>query len=102
MSDFKPQEIANTAWAPATMDQPEETLLQDGESCRAADGTAKPQGLASMAWAFATMDHPDEKLFIALARAAERRVSDFIARNIANIAWASATLNELDEKLLTA
>ena len=74
--------------------------LQSG--CRAADGTAKPQGLASMAWAFATMDHPDEKLFTALARAAERRVSDFIAQNIANIAWASATLNELDEKLLTA
>ena len=64
VSDFKPQEIANTAWEPATMDQPEKTLLQGfGESCRAADGTAKPQGLASMAWAFATMDQPDEKLF---------------------------------------
>ena len=41
-------------------------------------------------------------LFNALARAAERRVSEFNAQSLANTAWAFATVNRLDEKLFTA
>ena len=37
------------------------------------------------------MKQPDEKLFIALARAAERRVSEFHAQALANTAWTVAT-----------
>ena len=52
-----------------------------------------------MAWAFATVKQSDEKLFAALARAAEWRVSEFNAQNFANTGWAFATLKQADEKL---
>ena len=38
-------------------------------------------------WAFATVNHRDEKLFAALARAAERRLSEFNLHGIANTAY---------------
>ena len=60
------------------------------------------QDLANTAWAFATVNLLDEKLFRALAREAERRVSEFNAQNLANTAWAFATVKLLDEKLLRA
>ena len=37
----------------------------------------KVQELANTAWSFVTVRLPDEKLFAALARAVERRVSQF-------------------------
>ena len=48
------------------------------------------------------MNHRDEKLFAALARASERRLSDFNARGVANTAWAFATVNYRDETLFAA
>ena len=48
------------------------------------------------------MIRPDEKLFTALARSAERRLSEFNVQNLANTAWAFATVNRPDEKLFTA
>jgi len=36
-------------------------------------------------------------LFTILARAAERRMSDFDSQNIANTAWAFATADQVDE-----
>merc|ERR1712118_253579 len=44
----------------------------------------------------------DEKLFTALARAAELRVSDFKLQGLANTAWAFVSVNRPDEKLFTA
>ena len=49
------------------------------------------KGLANTAWAFVTACEPDAPLFAALARAAERRLSDFSAQGLANTAWAFAT-----------
>ena len=48
------------------------------------------------------MNYRDEKLFAALARAAERRLSDFNPQNVANTAWAFATVNYRDEQLFAA
>ena len=48
------------------------------------------------------MNHWDEKLFAALVRAAERRLSEFNAQELANTAWAFATVNYRDEKLCAA
>ena len=45
------------------------------------------------------MKQSDEKLFTALARAAERWMSEFNAQDLANTAWAFATENLLDKKL---
>ena len=45
------------------------------------------------------MKYRDEKLFAALARVTERRLSHFKPQEVANTAWAFATVNYLDEKL---
>ena len=45
------------------------------------------------------MKLPHEKLFMALARAAERQVSKFNAQNLANTAWSFATVAQLDVQL---
>ena len=44
----------------------------------------------------------EKALFEALARAAERRMGDFIAQELANTAWAFATAGQLDALLFTA
>ena len=41
-------------------------------------------------------------LFPVLARAAERRLSEFNPQGVANTAWAFATVNHRDEKLFAA
>ena len=48
------------------------------------------------------MNHRDEKLFGALARAAERRLSEFNPQDVANTAWAFAAVKHRDEKLFAA
>ena len=48
------------------------------------------------------MNQPDKKLFNALARAAEQRVSEFDKQAVANTAWAFATLKQPHEKLFMA
>ena len=71
LSEFKTQELANTAWAFATVNRPDEKLFT--ALARAAVQRVsgfKLQELANMAWAFATVKRPDEKLFTVLARAA--------------------------------
>ena len=56
-----------------------------------------------MAWAFATAKRLDDKtLFMALARAAERRLSEFNVQELANTAWAFAAWKRLEAKLLAA
>ena len=52
-----------------------------------------------MAWAFATVQQPDEKLSISLARAAERRASEFSSQMFANTTWAFAAIWPSDEQL---
>ena len=72
MSELNVQELANTAWAFATVNRLDEKLLT------ALAGAAeqrvhefKPQELANGAWVFATANRPGEKLFTAFARAVD-------------------------------
>ena len=60
------------------------------------------QHLANTAWACAKVRHSDEKLFAALARAAERLVSQFKEHGLVNTAWALAKVGQSDEKLFAA
>ena len=71
MSDFNPQEVANTAWAFATVNYRDEKLF--AALARAAErrlSEFKPQNVANTAWASATVNYRDEKLFAPLAVAA--------------------------------
>merc|ERR1712151_177278 len=49
--------------------------------------------------AFATAGFPNAELFAVLAKAAERRIGDFNARDLANTAWAFATAGFLNAEL---
>ena len=66
-------------------------------------GGIDARGLASVTYgvaqAFAKVGHLEEKLLVALARAAELRLSQFSPQGIANTAWAFVTVGHLDEKL---
>ena len=77
LSDFNPQDVANTAWASATAKYRDEKLF--AALARAVERLSEfnPQEGANTAWAFATVNYRDEKLFAALARAVERRLSEF-------------------------
>ena len=58
-----------------------------------------PLEFANTAWASAKVMHRDEKLFTALARAAEQRLSEFKPQELANTAWALAKVSVPDERL---
>ena len=78
MCKLKPQELANTTWAFATVRQVDEPLF--AALARASEGRVcnfKPQNLANRAWAFATVGQVDETLFAALASASEGRMCNF-------------------------
>ena len=71
------QELANTAWPFATVNQSDEKLFT--ALATAAEQRVREfseQDYANLAWAFATMNQSDEKLFTLLARAAEQCVDD--------------------------
>ena len=72
MSEFKPQDIANTAWSFATVNQSDGKLFT--LLARAAEqrlGEFNAQCLANTAWALATVKRSDVKLLTALAKAVE-------------------------------
>ena len=77
-SEFNAQELANTAWALATMNLLYEkqftTLVKEAKRQMSEFNT---QGLANTTWALATVRTLAEKLITALAREAERRASEF-------------------------
>ena len=76
LGDFKPQELANTAWAFATLGQADAQLCMVlAREAGQRVGDLNPQGLANKTWAFATLGHVDAQLFMALAREAELKVA---------------------------
>ena len=79
LRDFKPQELANTAWAFATAGRAAPTLLDAiaTEAVRRGLRDFNEQELANTAWAFAAADHLapalfDSDAFVQQLRAAER------------------------------
>ena len=80
VSEFNVQDIANTAWAFATLDHWDDKLF--AALAREAEmqvSKFNAQNIAKTAWAFATLGQLDEKLFAAFAKSAERRIRKFDA-----------------------
>jgi len=89
--DFKPKELADTAWALATAGRTAPKLFvaiafEVARHVRAFN----PQGLATIAWAFATAGHTATALFDAIAAETTRRVRKFSPQELASTAWAFA------------
>ena len=57
------------------------------------------EDFVNSSWAFATVYRSNEKLFADLARAMQRRASEFKPQDLANTAWALVKVGHLDEKL---
>jgi cytochrome P450 len=100
---FKPQELANTAWAMATA-RHEAPALLDAIADKAAPraGEFKPQELANTSWAFATAGHAAPALLDAIAAEAAPRAGEFKPQDLANTAWAFATAGHAAPALLDA
>ena len=68
-------------------------------------GQVGARALSNIAHGAAAHRIKDESIYVlfrALAREAERRVKEFIARDLANTAWAFAKVNLSNEKLFAA
>ena len=104
VSDFNSQELANTAWAFATVGQSD--ALLSTALARAAErrvGDFNAQELANTVWALAlsvgcqivaTVGQSDVQLFMVLARAAGWHVVDFNTQDLVNTAWAFAKVRQ--------
>lgn len=81
MRRFKPQNLANVAWAIAmasgshTLPWPLFAALAG--AAEQLVGFLNPQGLTNLAWAFAKSGRQDEQLFAILACAVHQRMSEF-------------------------
>lgn|GEM_PF-5121275 len=91
---FSSQDVANTAWALATL------KIADSKLCEALSYRARqviaefnPQALSSTAWAFATLNVTDTELFEALSHRARQYITEFPPQAIAVTAWAFAVNN---------
>jgi hypothetical protein len=99
----KPREIAQTAWAFATLQYPSPTLFEAIERRSvwlAVHGD--PQNVANTAWAFAKLNYPSPTFFAAIDNCAERLVTKGDPRDIDNMVWAFATLQHKSPLLLAA
>ncbi|KAJ1639504.1 hypothetical protein T492DRAFT_608022 [Pavlovales sp. CCMP2436] len=103
IGSFRPQNLANTAWAFATLGMPDprffEAIARESEQ---RISTFKPQELANTAWAFATLGMRAPRLFNAIAHESEHRIGSFEPQNLANTAWAFATLGVRAPQLFEA
>ena len=93
MRGFKPQEVANTAWAFATagVSSPPLFAAIAAEAEKQMRGF-NPQSLANTAWAFATAGVSSPTLFKAIAAEAEKQVRRFSPQGLSITAWGFAAL----------
>ncbi len=89
--EFNEQELANTAWAYATLDVAPDGVF-DALAARGALSARHmtPQGLAMIAWAFAHASHPAPRLFDAVARSSRHQMADFDESSLSLLAWSFA------------
>mmetsp|Transcript_42058 Transcript_42058/g.136103 ORF Transcript_42058/g.136103 Transcript_42058/m.136103 type:complete len:522 (+) Transcript_42058:236-1801(+) len=104
LSEFKPQDIANTAWSFANVGFKHEPLLAAISACAIAKiEEFQPQDLGNTFWAFAKVEvMPDELLKTAISAASLRRISELEPQNLAMTAWSFSTLGIVDEELMSA
>ncbi|KAG1673213.1 hypothetical protein FOA52_013093 [Chlamydomonas sp. UWO 241] len=100
---FKPQELANTAWALATLGHADVDFVAAlMEAAKPQLRNFTPQALANTVWAFATLGHADGAFMASLLKAAEPQLRDFTPRNLVNTVWALATLGHTDDAFMAA
>jgi len=101
MHDFNALQVANIAWAFATLGHESPVLFEAIKTTLPEHVTElDAQGLANVAWAFAKAGHKAPRLFEALSREAAGRVHEFIPQGLTNIAWAFAKARHEDPVLL--
>ena len=101
LSEFNPQELANTAWAFATAGVPAPELFDEiAAESKPRLSEFNPQELTSTAWAFATAGVPAPELFDEIATASKPRLKKFNPQDLANTAWAFAVTNKASSALL--
>ncbi len=103
IENFNAREVANTAWAFATL-KVSNTKLFDALSHRAQQIITEfiPQNVSNTAWAFATLNISNTKLFDALSQRAQQIISEFTPQNVSNTACAFATLKISSPELFDA
>jgi len=100
---FNSQDIANTAWAYATVGVDAPQLFSAiATAAQRRLGEFNPQSIANTSWAFATAGADAPRLFAAIADTASSNLSAFNPQNLANTAWAFATAREDAPRLFSA
>eukprot|EP00913_Durusdinium_trenchii_P034275 g32072.t1 len=105
--DLIPQDLANTAWAYATLGLPDSHLMDQILAevvSKVNDFTT--QNLSNTAWAYAKLGLWNDRLMQTLAHAIVRKIGDFDGQGLANVAWSFAVLGfkcpKLSEAILSA
>lgn len=96
-----PQNLANVAWAFATLGLRSEPMLaaiSTATTARIAEFT-QGQNLSNVAWAFASSQVYDASLMAAIAYATQVHIEDFDQQGLSNSAWAFARVGCFDEPL---
>eukprot|EP00747_Dinoflagellata_sp_TGD_P119423 gnl/TRDRNA2_/TRDRNA2_173010_c15_seq3.p2 gnl/TRDRNA2_/TRDRNA2_173010_c15~~gnl/TRDRNA2_/TRDRNA2_173010_c15_seq3.p2 ORF type:complete len:177 (+),score=11.49 gnl/TRDRNA2_/TRDRNA2_173010_c15_seq3:14-544(+) len=89
MTNYKPQELGNTAWAFATLSCHHHPLMHAiAEASRALISDFAPQNLANTAWAFADLRVLHTPLLSAIASESIRKIKSTKPQELAMMLWA--------------
>lgn len=100
-SEFRARDLANVAWAFATLGEVDNALLLTvaAEATRKID-EFNEQNLSNTIWAFAKLRLRHDPLVVAIAEATMAKISHFTPQGLSNIAWAFATQILINESKL--
>ncbi|CAE8670102.1 unnamed protein product [Polarella glacialis] len=100
---FSPRDVANLAWAMATLEQDNTRLL-----CRLAEvgvqkaGDFAAQDISNVMWAFAALAIKGTELLHVFAIEARMRIQSFKPQELSILAWSYATLDAQESELFKA
>jgi predicted nucleic acid-binding protein len=101
IKEGSPQDVANTAWACATLSHQSPELFAEIEKRSAwLIKEGNPQNVANMAWACATMGLQSPKVFAEIEKQSAWLVEEGNSQNVANTVWACATMDVHSPKLI--
>ena len=103
IGDFKPQEIANSAWGCAKIGITDQRFFNAvAEEVSRQIEKFNPQAMANTVWAFATAGVAADSLFKAVAAEFPRRIGEFNAQAMGSTVWAFATASVAADPLFKA
>jgi len=92
VKEGKPQAVANTAWAFATLDQAPVFFEETERQSKWLVNDGKPQHVANTAWSFATLGYQAPTLFDEIDRNIDHYLELFNIQNICNACYAIAVM----------